>query len=485
MSTQVPSPAYRLSAELETAVEQLSGLLKASYPVARRAVALLLLAGDPEVTALVAEREAGRAWEIQSQVEKLRSACRHPFRYVLMREYYRVGAELAEGVVSRPPQARTGLGTRIGEWVIRPWPGIPILLLVLYLGLYQFVGRFGAGWLVGLLEEGLFERVINPQVNAWVAALPWPWLRELIGMEYGVVTLGLRYAVAIVLPVVGMFFLVFSLLEDSGYLPRLALLADRILKFVGLNGRAVIPLVLGLGCGTMATLVTRTLETRREKVIATLLLALGVPCSAQLGVTLALLSSYPRALLLWAGVVALVLALAGRLASRLLAGEASGFYLELPPLRWPRPDNVLTKTCVRMRWYFLEVLPIFLAVSVIIWAARLANVFDLILEGLAPLVGTLGLPPETAPAFLYGFFRRDYGVAGLYDLASAGALTPEQLLVACVVLTLFLPCVAQAMLMIRERGLKSAAAIMLLVLAVAFSGGYLLNRLILLWGIGL
>jgi len=105
---------------------------------------------------------------------------------------------------------------------------------------------------------------------------------------HGLLTLGVRYAVAIILPIVGAFFLFFSILEDSGYFPRLALLLDRGFKQLGLSGRAVIPMVLGFACDTMATMVTRTLETRRERVLATLLLALAVPCSAQLGVILAL-----------------------------------------------------------------------------------------------------------------------------------------------------------------------------------------------------
>ena len=114
--------------------------------------------------------------------------------------------------------------------------------------------------------------------------IPWQAVRDLFVGEYGMVTLGLRYAVALILPIVTTFFIVFAIIEDTGYLPRLALLIDRLFKKIGLSGRAVIPMVLGLGCDTMATMVTRTLPTKRERLIATILLALAVPCSAQLGV---------------------------------------------------------------------------------------------------------------------------------------------------------------------------------------------------------
>ena len=136
--------------------------------------------------------------------------------------------------------------------------------------------------------------------------------------EYGILTLGLRYAVALILPIVTFFFLVFSVIEDTGYLPRLAMLIDRTFKKIGLSGRAVIPMVLGFGCATMATLVTRTLPTKRERLIATMLLALAVPCSAQLGVILALLGGHPKAMVLWAGIIMMVFLFIGFLTARLL-----------------------------------------------------------------------------------------------------------------------------------------------------------------------
>ncbi|GFP26308.1 ferrous iron transport protein B, partial [Candidatus Hakubella thermalkaliphila] len=117
--------------------------------------------------------------------------------------------------------------------------------------------------------------------------------------DYGIITLGIRYAVAIILPIVATFFIAFSIIEDTGYLPRLAMLIDRAFKKIGLNGRAVIPIVLGFGCDTMATMVTRTLETKRERIIASILLALAIPCSAQLGVILALLAGNTKALWIW------------------------------------------------------------------------------------------------------------------------------------------------------------------------------------------
>ncbi|HXF96501.1 MAG TPA: nucleoside recognition domain-containing protein, partial [Gemmatimonadales bacterium] len=320
----------------------------------------------------------------------------------------------------------------------------------------------------------LFERLF--------AGVPWDAVRTLFVGEYGVLTLGLRYAVAIILPIVGTFFLFFSVLEDSGYFPRLALLVDRAFKRLGLSGRAVIPMVLGFACDTMATMVTRTLETRRERVLATLLLALAIPCSAQLGVILALLAGRPLALGAWTGVLLGTFLLVGWLGARVLPGRPATFHMELPPLRRPRLANVAVKTATRMHWYFVEVLPLFLLASVLLWAGELTGVLGGLVAVLEPAAALLGLPPEAARVFLFGFFRRDYGAAGLFDLHARGALDAVQLAVAAVTLTLFVPCVAQFLMMIRERGARTALAMFGFITAFAFAVGFGLN--LLLRGLG-
>jgi len=359
---------------------------------------------------------------------------------------------------------------------MRPVTGIPILLVVLYFGLYQFVGVFGAQILVDFLETSIFEERINPAITTIVVRLipSETWQLLFVG-EYGILTLGVRYAVALILPIVGTFFIAFSILEDSGYFPRLAMLIDRVFKRIGLTGRAVIPMILGLGCDTMATIVTRTLEEKREKVIATLLLALAIPCSAQLGVILGMLSVRPKALLIWTGIVILEFLLVGYLAAKILPGEQSFFYIEIPPLRTPKMSNVIKKTYSRMEWYFLEVFPIFILASVLIWLGQLTGIFQLTVRGLDPLMRVMGLPEEASVAFLFGFFRRDYGTAGLYDLEKVGLLSTEQLVVAAVTITLFIPCIAQFAVMLKERGVRTTAAMTLFILPYAFFTGFLVH----------
>jgi ferrous iron transport protein B len=221
----------------------------------------------------------------------------------------------------------------------------------------------------------------------------------------------------------------------------------------------------------MATLVTRTLETRRERMIATLLLALAIPCSAQLGVVLGILSMSAAAVTVWALVLVLVFLVVGRLAALALPGRPPSFYMELPPLRWPGLRNVLIKTGTRVRWYFAEILPLFLLASVLLWAGDLSGLLAVATSGLEPVVRAVGLPVQAAPAFLYGFLRRDFGAAGLYELARRGALDTAGLTTAAVTITLFVPCVAQFLMMRKERGLGVALAVLAVATTIAFAMG--------------
>ena len=448
-----------------------------------RAMSLLLLQNDAEVAKLVEEHQPEQYPAVQSLVQDIQAVYNQPLTYVIARCQREAARGLLNQVLEAPEQHVSTLSSRLSDWMIRPLTGLPMLMVALFL-LYEFVGVLGAQTLVGLLETNLFGNIVNPWVNTWLAQLiPWGIVRDLLGGDFGVLTLGIRYAVAIVLPIVGTFFLAFSVIEDSGYLPRLAMLIDRVFKRIGLNGRAVIPMVLGFGCDTMATIVTRTLETRRERILATFLLSLAIPCSAQLGVMLGLLNGHAGLLAVWVAVIAGVFLLIGWLAAKLMPGERPTFYMELPPLRLPTLKNVLVKTYTRMEWYLREVFPLFIVASVLIWLGRLTGAFDLAVAALVPVVRFIGLPDATAQAFLFGFFRRDFGAAGLYDLR--GSMTAVQLVVAATTMTLFMPCIAQLSVTVKERGWKTALAITAFIFPFALAVGGLLNAVLHLFRFGL
>lgn len=475
-----PHKVFVYRDDLEQDITAVARLLHGEYRLSKRALGMLLIQGDEDIKQLAEQREdVDRHNELVEVLREIRFRRRADLHLQIGLERRFIGKQMLDGVVTQTQTAEESFGEKLSGWMMNPYTGIPLLLLVVYFGLFQFVGVFGAGTLVDFLEGFLFEEYINPPVVTFAQNyLTVEWLFELIAGEYGIWTLGVRYAVALVLPIVGAFFLVFSILEDSGYLPRLAMMLDRIFKKIGLSGRAVIPMVLGFGCDTMATLVTRTLETTRERVISTLLLALAIPCSAQLGVILGLLSSTPSALAVWTIFLLFAFLLVGVLADRLLPGEKPVFYMEIPPLRRPQLYNVGVKTLTRMKSYFFEIFPLFILASVILWAGKMTNTLDVVIAGLSPVVRAIGLPTEATTAFVFGFFRRDFGAAGLYDLQMAGLLNATQLTVAAVTLTLFVPCVAQFLVMFKERGFRIAVAIFLFVTAFAFGSGWLLNRIL-------
>jgi ferrous iron transport protein B len=367
----------------------------------------------------------------------------------------------------------------LGRAVRQPLTGIPILLAVLYVT-YLVVGVFGAQTLVNLLEKGLFGNYINPWAQRAAGYLPFAFARDFLVGNYGLITMGMTYAIAIVLPVVTTFFLIFGFLEDSGYIPRLAIFSDRLFRAMGLNGKAVLPMVLGLGCDTMATMTTRILATPKERLIAILLLALGVPCSAQLATIMGILGGISFwALLTLFGVVLAQMIIVGFLAAKLIPGDRSDFIMELPPIRLPRLRNLVTKTGLRVRWYLGEAVPLFLVGTALLFVLDRVGGLAVVANAARPLVtGLLGLPPRSAEVFVMGFLRRDYGAAGLFQMARSGALTHVQAMVALTVMTLFVPCVANFLMIVKERGLKIGFAILTVVTLIAVGTGAVLNTVL-------
>ncbi len=463
----VHPPQLKFSNETEKAVEEVMESVPETITVHRRMVAILAITGDEEIL-----RNCGIDRDIVNTYRS-KFGVSPAFRFAL--EYQRMAKELVEKAVKMEKRKR-GIYDRLNELTLNPVTSIPMSLVALYF-LYLLAGVLGAQILVDFIETQ-FESTINANLNMWLESnIPNYWMRELVGGEYGIITLGLRYAVAIIFPIVTMFFIAFAILEDSGFLPRMAMLLDRLFKKFGLSGRAVIPLILGLGCGTMAVIVTRVLESRREKMIATLMLAVAIPCSAQLGIMLGIAPDF-RGLMIWAAGVFSVLITIGLLAGKYMPGEEPVFYMEIPSLRLPSVSNILMKTVSRLEWYFKEVLPIFIAISFAIWVGRITGIFDVVVAALAVPASFLGLPEKMGEVFLYGFFRRDYGTAGLYDLIKQGFLDYNQTIISMVVLTLFVPCIAQFSMMAKERGIKFAAITVLTAIAIAFSSGFILKTVL-------
>jgi ferrous iron transport protein B len=380
--------------------------------------------------------------------------------------------------VLKETKTRLRISTLLGRWAINIWTGIPMLVAALYL-IYLFVGKLVAVDLVNITEKHIGNEVWEPWIRSVVTSfIPLnSWLGTLLVGEFGVLSMTVTYLFFLLLPLVIAFYLALSLMEDSGYLPRLATLVDRSLNAIGLNGGAVIPLILGFGCVTMATITTRLLGSEREKTIATTILQFAIPCSAQIAVVAALLAGAGfSAMIIYSVTIFAVLVAIGTVLHRLLPGESSPLLLDLPPMRLPRLDNIVRKTTFRSYAFMKEATPWFFAGALGIGIMQVTGLLVIWQNLLAPIVsGWLQLPREASTAFVMGLVRRDFGAAGLYQLS----LTPHQVIVALVTITLFVPCIASLMVMLKERGIKEALIIWFTTWIGAFVIGGIVSQILI------
>jgi ferrous iron transport protein B len=380
--------------------------------------------------------------------------------------------------VLRDVSTQRRLSDTLGRWAVRPLTGIPMILAMLYL-VYLFVGKLVAQDIVGFTEKEIGHGIWEPWLRDFVgAAVPPPsWLNTLLVGEFGVLTLTTTYLVFLLLPLVASFYFALAIMEDSGYLPRLATLADRLVSALGLNGKSIIPLILGFGCVTSATIATRVLGSERERTIATAILQFAIPCSAQLAVIAALLAGagfFP--MLVYSVVILSVFVGIGTTLHRFLKGEATPLFLDLPPMRLPRVRNVARKMAARTYAFMTEAAGWFFLGALAVAVMQLTGALEAVVSFLTPLTTSwLQLPAEASRAFVMGVVRRDFGAAGLYHMT----LTSMQITVALITITLFVPCIASLMVMIKERGWKEGVFIWIGTWIAAFLIGGLVSQMVI------
>jgi ferrous iron transport protein B len=467
-----------LPATLKEPVERIRGLLQ-DYPLVASGLAYQLIADIGQAQSVLddhVELEANEEIRELVRLSKRRSTLQPQ---IALTEAEQAQAEhLVQTLVERRLPARTRFADRLAVWTRKPLTGLPIVLLVLAL-VYLFVGWLGADLLVDLLEGKLFGQWLLPWLEGLVGRLPDSqlWLRELLTGRFGLITVGLVLPIGIVLPVLSTFFFAFALMEDSGYLPRMSLLLDRGLRRIGLNGKGLLPLVMGFSCVTMAVLTTRMLDTRKQRVIATLLLVLALPCAPMLGVMLVMLARLEfGATVLLFGLVFVQFLLVGALANWLLPGRRQDFVLELPPLRMPRLGNTLVKTGQRLVWFLREAIPYFLIGTIAMYALDMLGAIDGMRDAFRPImVQFLGLPPESADVFLMTFVRREAGAALLVSQAELGLYDGVQAMITLLVMTLMVPCINTLLVVFKERGFVAASAIIAFVMVYSVCIGALVH----------
>ncbi len=379
-------------------------------------------------------------------------------------------------------EGKESISDIVGNLLLNPVIGTTVALVMLYL-LFQLLGVFVAGNIVDFVFTQLNEKY-SPWIRGLVEEfIPAIFINKLLVGEFGILTMTIEIVVGVLLPLITAFYLFMALLEDSGYLPRLAVLTDNILNKLGLNGRAVIPLLLGFGCGAMGTITTRILGSKKERTIATALIGITIPCAAQQGIIIALIAVIGglKIWLLYLACIFTIMVLTGTVLNRLIPGKTTDLLIDLPPMRMPLILNTFSKTFSRVIHFLEEAFPVFAAGSLLVSVLNTIGVLEWLQDFLSPIVVTmLHLPEEFANVFIMGMIRRDFASVGLLEMAglgeSTGMFSDLQILVSSVVVTLFVPCLATLIVIYKERGMKEASLLWIGTFAISIIVGAVLTR---------
>jgi len=391
-----------------------------------------------------------------------------------------IGEILSE--VQKIEHRHPSLLEKLEDASVKPFSGIIIAIIVLFITMQVIIGI--GEFLINYILDPLYYQYYGPFITSLVQnSIPTGFIHDILigsGYEYetsfGLLTTGIYVIFAVVLPYILSFYFILGFLEDFGYLPRLAVLLDSIMHKLGLHGYATIPIILGFGCNVPAMLSTRILEGKREKFIATTLIAISIPCMAQTAVIIGLLGKYGiQYIILIYGTLLILFIVLGSILNFLLKGESPEIFFEIPPYRIPHMETLLKKTWMRVKGFLLEALPFVFLGILAINILYLIGVMGALSNLLSPIMSQmLGLPDQAIDSFIMRFLRKDLATAMLAPLN----LSPNQLVVACTVLATSFPCIATFVVLIKEIGVKDMLKTVVLMLSVALITGTILNLIL-------
>lgn len=478
-NAKVPSFPVKLPPVLDETIRKLESLIPSEI-TSKRALAAFCLADERE-TSRWAIQLSGISGDdaVTEYLEKAHLSYHKPLDRVLSGCRENTANRIFAASTYMTQVKSTPLMERIGDYAREPFTGILILLSVM-VALYYIVGKFAASFLVDFMMNVVFGNIIGIPLKSVVELIPYTFIQEMIMGKYGLYTMGLVPSLGLVLPILIAFYFTFGFIEDSGYISRLSILLDRLFKKLGMNGKALLPIMLGFSCVSMATIATRVLETKKERVIAIFLLSLGIPCTAKLSIILVILAKVSfGAFLTVFGVITTLMISAGIILSRMIPAQPSHFIMDVPPIRIPSLRNVLRQTYHRSMHFVKEAIPLFFAGAISLFLLDKIGFLALVERALSPIIkGFLGLPERFAESLIMGFIRGEAGVAILQQLVDEGSMNSRQLVVAMVVTILFIPCVTNFLLVIKEHGSKTAFAIITSVSICAILTGGALNHIL-------
>ncbi|MBF0620157.1 MAG: ferrous iron transporter B [Candidatus Omnitrophica bacterium] len=417
--------------------------------------------------------------QVRDEASKLRREIKANVRHVINAKRSEWGEEVAARVVRLKEVATSGFSQHLAYASRHPVYGIPVFLCFVA---FVYVSVVNVS---GIINNFLEAWLVAPVVKFITAfSLPPFWNELLIG-NHGLLTLGIFNAICTVLPILSVFFFVFALFEDSGYMTNFSVFSKRAFEKIGVTAKAVTSLVLGFGCKTMATLNTKGLG-RKEKIIAVTLIAFAIPCSAQLGISLAILGKLgTSAFLIAFGTLILFEIVAGILLNTIIKDDGDDAFIEaIPPMRIPDMKGVCVKTYYRIVSFLQESVPIFFMSAAVLFALEKAGFLNVMKQALSPLiVGWLGLPGNIIDVFILALARREAAAGMILKMVEGGSLNYVQSIVAVLVTATSFPCFANIVAIRKEMGLKTVIVMtaLICIASVILAGAF---RLVLIFFMG-
>ncbi len=480
---KIPERLIQYPPSVEQFLEIVGKLLKPT-DLSTRAIGLLLLAGDRGAAEYVEGRFGiGMLDQLKELAEEYRSEETFSYRNLWTEICNNKAEEIVNEVQKVHPPSKNPFLIRFGDWCTQLSTGIPIAIIMLYL-MYLFIGTFGATFLVDSINRIIFEGFLIPWTEKIVEPIPSQFIRDMIvDPDFGILPTGVFLAMGLVVPVLFCFYIAFGILEDSGYLPRISILLDKVLQKMGLNGKGVIPLVMGFSCVTMAVLTTRMLDTEKEKNIASFLLFLALPCAPLVAVMLIILEKMPlSATVTVFGLILLQVFIAGFLANKILAGTRMPLFMEIPAMRLPKPFQIIKMSAIKTYFFMKEALPVFITASFFVFLFERAGGLQWLEQITGPFLSTImGLPEQCIQVFIKTMIRRECGAAELEHLSQT--YTNLQLVVNLLVMTFIIPCINATIVLFKERGIRVGIAICASVLVYAVVVGSIVNHTCIMLGI--
>lgn len=385
----------------------------------------------------------------------------------------------------------------IAELTVKPLTGIPVAIAVIY-GFWSFFGDFAGtlftdGFMVRLFDEhwlpwlqavfpgGLGDPLYALMVDAGHIENGVLVASDTCFESFGVLTSGLFVPFGVVLWAVLAFYLIFAILEDVGYLPRLAVLVDTILHKIGLHGYAIVPTFLSLGCNVPGVTAVRPLETRKQRFMMITLLAVFIPCGAQIGIMQALVPE----LMGW---IFLTLAIGylgfGFILNKIVPGKSPEIIMDVPPYQMPMWRNIASKLWIRTSRFLLVAVPFVLLGCLIVGLMYLTGAMDWLAAVFGPLLmGWFGVPEETVAPLIAGFLRKDLAVGMIGGLMERGLMTTFQVFTSVVLLCIYFPCLATFVMMIKEENWKEVLGSLASLVAMVFVYGGLIHLVGIMLGV--